>query len=208
QAHRFLNRLSQYLRLLPEELAISGVVLLHDHPVKYGGFSNIYHGKYTDAAGEEVEVALKVLKIFADQSDEHRHILHNKFSKEALVWYYLRHENIVPFLGIDSTTFPSPARAMVSPWMPSGSVLTYMQEHSPSSSYALDMLCDVINGLKYLFSKNIVHGDLCGRNILIDNKRRACLTDFGLARMTLQVIYPRWLDMMDGSRAAQSWRTF
>ncbi|KAJ7882720.1 kinase-like domain-containing protein, partial [Mycena leptocephala] len=88
---------------------------------------------------------------------------------------------IVPFLGIDSTTFPSQARAMVSPWMPSGSVLTYMREHSPSSSYALEMLYDVINGLKYLFSKNIVHGDLCGRNILIDNKERARLTDFGLA---------------------------
>jgi serine/threonine protein kinase len=59
-----------------------------------------------------------------------------------------------------------------------------------------EQLDDIIQGLMYLHSENIVHGDLCGvsvfcavswiliqliqRNILI-NERRACLTDFGLA---------------------------
>ncbi|KAF8209726.1 kinase-like domain-containing protein, partial [Mycena galopus ATCC 62051] len=90
---------------------------------------------------------------------------------------------IVPILGVDFATFPSPSRAMVSPWMPLGSVLKYMGENSPSSPYALELLCDVIDGLNYLHSMNIVHGDLCGRNILIDNDRRACLTDFGFTRL-------------------------
>ncbi|KAJ7894866.1 kinase-like domain-containing protein, partial [Mycena olivaceomarginata] len=89
--------------------------------------------------------------------------------------------NIVPFLGVDSTTFPSPSRAMVCPWMPRGSVLKYMMEHSPSSVYALDLLNDVVQGLMYLHSVNVIHGDLCGRNILIDADGRARLADFGLA---------------------------
>ncbi|KAJ7608066.1 hypothetical protein DFH06DRAFT_1149244 [Mycena polygramma] len=158
RAHRLLNWLAAYLQLLPDELAVHGVKLLSDHPIKHGGFSNIYHAKYKDPDGEEVEVALKVLKIFEDQSDERRLLLHNKFTKEALVWHYLRHKNIVRFIGVDSTTFPSPARAMVSPWMPLGSVLKYMTEFSPSSMYAIDL-----------------------RNILMDKHGRAMLTDFGLA---------------------------
>jgi hypothetical protein len=89
-AHLLLNRLSQYLGILPEEIAIDGVVLLSEHPIKHGGFSNIYRAIYLNPAGKQVEVALKVLKIFDDQSDEHRNVLHAKFAKEALVWHYLK----------------------------------------------------------------------------------------------------------------------
>ncbi|KAJ7777779.1 kinase-like domain-containing protein [Mycena olivaceomarginata] len=169
RAHRLLNLLAAQLKLLPEELAVKEVVLLSEHPIKHGGFSNIYHGRYKNPDGEHQEVALKVLKIFEDQSDDRRNLLHDKFTKEAL------------FIGVDSTTFPSPARAMVSPWMAQGSVLKYIAETSPVAPYAVELLNDVIKGLKYLHSVNIVHGDLCGRNILIDARGRACLTDFGLA---------------------------
>ncbi|KAF7373684.1 Kinase-like protein [Mycena sanguinolenta] len=72
---------------------------------------------------------------------------------------------------------------MISPWMPRGSALKYMKEQSPtpSSAYALDLLNDVVRGLMYLHSVHVVHGDLCGRNILMDEHGRACLADFGLA---------------------------
>ncbi|KAJ7694043.1 kinase-like domain-containing protein, partial [Mycena olivaceomarginata] len=162
--------------------------------VKSGGFADIYHGRYATGDGEEVEVALKVLRIFQDQSDDGRRVLLQKFTKEALVWRYLKHPNILPFLGVDGTAFPTPTMAIVSPWISQGSVLNYMAENSPASRYAIGLVCtpcclifhleselaDIIHGLDYLHSENIVHGDLCGRNILI-NERRAYLTDFGLA---------------------------
>ncbi|KAJ7700927.1 kinase-like domain-containing protein [Mycena olivaceomarginata] len=180
RALRLLAILADFLNILPEELAVPGVVLLSDHPVKYGGFADIYHAKCTNSDGEDVEVALKVLKIFQDKSDDGRRLVLQKFAKEALVWRYLKHPNIVPFLGVDGTTFPSPTMAMVSFWMCEGSVLNYMAANSPVFQYAISVLEDVIQGLQYLHSENIVHGDLCGRNILI-NERRAFLTDFGLA---------------------------
>ncbi|KAJ7321282.1 kinase-like domain-containing protein, partial [Mycena albidolilacea] len=40
---------------------------------------------------------------------------------------------------------------------------------------------NIIISLSYLHSVNIVHGDLCGRNILISEEGCTCLTDFGLA---------------------------
>jgi serine/threonine protein kinase len=109
--------------------------------VKYGGFANIYHGKYTNPDGDEVEVALKVLKIFQDQSDDDRRVLLQKFAKEALVWQYLKHPNIVEFRGVDATTFPAPTMAMVSSWMSQGNVLNYMAENSPVSRYAITLVC-------------------------------------------------------------------
>ncbi|KAF7336393.1 Kinase-like protein [Mycena venus] len=181
RAHRFLSRLAMRFEILPDEIVVNGVTLLSEHPVKHGGFSSVYHGRFKDSNGDDVEVALKVLKIFEDQTDENRRVLNKKFVKEALVWHYARHKNVVPFLGVDFTTFPSPSKAMVSTWMPLESVLSYMGEHSPSSLYAIGLLDDVIQGLVYLHSINVVHGDLCGRNILIDKDGHARLSDFGLA---------------------------
>ncbi|KAJ7028054.1 kinase-like domain-containing protein [Mycena alexandri] len=182
RAHRLLNTLAVHLDMLPEELSVSNVLLISNHVVKSGGFSNVYRGRYTNADGE-VEIALKVLRIFDDQTAESRRLLYEKFNKEALLWHHMKHPNVVPFLGVDSTTFPSPGRAMVSPWMVQGSVLKYVAdpENSPVAPYAIELLCDVIEGLKYLHSSNVVHGDLCGRNILINEHGEACLTDFGLA---------------------------
>jgi mitogen-activated protein kinase kinase kinase len=141
RAHQLLNLLAGHLGILPEELTVSNVVLLSDYPIAHSGFANIYHGKYTNSEGREQEVALKVLKIFEEQSEEHQCILHVSFFKEALAWYYLKHKNIVSFLGVESTIFPSPFRAMVSLWMPQGSVLKYMTQHTPASPYAIDLVC-------------------------------------------------------------------
>jgi hypothetical protein len=141
RAQRLLNVLVHFLKIFPEELVVHGVELLNDRPVKYGGFSDIYHGRYTTYDGGGKDVALKVLKIFQDQSDGDRHLLLQKFAKEALVWHYLKHSNIVPFLGVDEMTFPAPTMAMVSSWMSEGSVLNYMAENSPVSRYAITLVC-------------------------------------------------------------------
>jgi hypothetical protein len=98
RAHYFLNWVATYLKLLPDDVSICDIVLRDEHPVKHGGFSDVYRGIHTDANGVEVEVALKVLKIFRDQTDKNRAILHGKFVKEALVWHSLRREYIAIIL--------------------------------------------------------------------------------------------------------------
>ncbi|KAJ7814160.1 kinase-like domain-containing protein [Mycena olivaceomarginata] len=161
-------------------IAITGIVV-SSHLVAAGGFSNIYRGEYSDAQGNTVEIALKVLRIFQEHNDATLENLRKKFFKEVLVWRYLEHPNIVPFLGVDSTTFPNLAMAMVTPWMSQGNVISYISGNSPCSPYAMSLLHNSIAGLKYLHSVNIVHGDLRGANILVDEDGRARLADFGLA---------------------------
>ncbi|KAF7329029.1 RBR-type E3 ubiquitin transferase [Mycena venus] len=45
-------------------------------------------------------------------------------------------------------------------------------------------LYEIAQGLQYLHSRNIVHGDLRGANILINDDGSACLADFGLSRFS------------------------
>ncbi|KAF7359797.1 hypothetical protein MVEN_00704900 [Mycena venus] len=179
-AHRLINSLSATLRLLPDGISITGIVLSNSRPVDAGGFSDIYRGKYCDSAGNAVQVALKVLRFFQDHTAVALET-QRKICKEALVWRYLDHDNIVQFLGVDSMTFPSPAMAIVTRWMPQGNVISYISRNSPCSPYGAQLLRDCIVGLRYLHSVAIVHGDLRGGNVLVDDNGHARLADFGLA---------------------------
>jgi hypothetical protein len=86
----FLNWLSAYMDQLPADTVVNGITLLSDHPVKHGGFSDVYHARCQDPDGKPVEVALKVLKIFEHQTDRDHRTLHQKFMREALVWHSLK----------------------------------------------------------------------------------------------------------------------
>ncbi|KAJ7881007.1 kinase-like domain-containing protein, partial [Mycena olivaceomarginata] len=153
---RLLNLLAGHLGILPEELTVSNVILLSDYPIAHGGLPTFITGSTQILKAANKKNNLKNADVFSTPV----------FSKKR--WR------------VESTIFPSLFRAMVSPWMPQGSVLKYMTQHTPASPYATDLLGDVIQGLEYLLSVNVVHGDLCGRNILIDRKGNAQLADFGL----------------------------
>lgn len=89
-----------------------------------------------------------------------------------MVWRWLRHPNIVYFLGV-STFFDL---SLVSIWMSHGNVQTYLKNNPKSnrsklvrmfeSNIGRPMLTvrlkvrDIILGLDYLHSINIIHGDL------------------------------------------------
>ncbi|KAK7045071.1 Serine/threonine-protein kinase STY8 [Favolaschia claudopus] len=158
KAQALLNALTLQLERLPEHLTVTGVVLSNEHPLKHGGFSEIYHGKWMLGTTGEYDVALKVLKTFRNNNHNSTAGIPQQLFREALVWRYLRHPNIAPFIGVDSVTFESPA--LVSPWCAQGSLLKYISRHAPVADYALEM-----------------------RNILIEDEGRPCLTDFGLTRL-------------------------
>ncbi|KAJ7875920.1 hypothetical protein B0H14DRAFT_2568514 [Mycena olivaceomarginata] len=85
RACRLPNILADFVKILPEAIAIHGVALLNVHPVKAGGFANIYHRTYTNTDMEQVEVALKALKIFHDQSDDDLRKILQKFAAPNII---------------------------------------------------------------------------------------------------------------------------
>ncbi|KAG1897304.1 kinase-like domain-containing protein [Suillus fuscotomentosus] len=83
----------------------------------------------------------------------------------------LKHANLLPLLGITQGFGPLPA--IVSPWMNKGS-LTILLERDFQQLTLTRMLQIVVH------SENIVHGDLTGNNILIDENGKAFVADHGI----------------------------
>jgi len=66
----------------------------------------------------------------------------------------------------------------VSEWMANGNINEFVKAHKDVNRF--ELLKDVARGLMYMHDQDMIHGDLKGANILIDENRRARLADFGL----------------------------
>ncbi|KAJ7694798.1 kinase-like domain-containing protein, partial [Mycena rosella] len=98
-----------------------------------------------------------------------------RFCREALIWRNLDHDYVLPFLGVDPESFPG-FLCMVSPWMSKGPIVNggVAPERGSIPMY------EIAVGLQYLHSQDIIHGDLRGANILLDDQGHVRLADFGL----------------------------
>ncbi|KIJ08712.1 hypothetical protein PAXINDRAFT_172803 [Paxillus involutus ATCC 200175] len=146
-------------------------------PVASGGYGSVYKCSLRDENDKSLEVAVKSFRYEIPQ-------LQQEFSKtlrrEIKVWHKLRHDNIVPLLGI-ARGFAS-AISTVSPWISGGPLHTYLDTRDADLNLSdrFRLLEGVAAGLRYLHSFPVVHGDLSSGNVLIDNDGKARLSDFGL----------------------------
>ncbi|KAF7325990.1 Kinase-like protein [Mycena kentingensis (nom. inval.)] len=176
KARRIIHKLSEICGLLPTALYIYGVRDREAWPSFGGGYGDIYRATY-----DGKPVALKYMRHFNLRgSGAHRQRL--RFLREALVWRELQHPHILPLLGIDDKSFPL-SLCMVSPWMENSTVVQYLKDRGRDGEVVNRLLFEIAQGLAYLHSRNIVHGDLRGANILIGPgpMHQACLADFGLS---------------------------
>jgi len=148
-----------------------------DHYFAYGGFSEIYKGEWTDpSTGKVVRVAIKLLRgIHTDPTSLEKTI--RRLYRETRVWHSLGHENILPFLGLCRELGPSPA--MISPLYDNADVHRYLANRPDDR---LAVILSVARGLKYLHSKDVIHGDLKGHNVLMNDDGTPLLSDFGRSK--------------------------
>ncbi|KDQ52281.1 hypothetical protein JAAARDRAFT_184453 [Jaapia argillacea MUCL 33604] len=100
---------------------------------------------------------------------------------EVLIWRGLWHRYVLPCLGVNTEYFESAYISMVSPYMGRGTVQQYCLKNDLTADEINLILSQVASGLAYLHGENIVHGDLQGANILMDDRGHCQLADFGLA---------------------------
>ncbi|KAJ7092196.1 kinase-like domain-containing protein [Mycena epipterygia] len=148
-------------------------------PYANGGFASIYKGTLEfferGSRPEAWKRQTVAVKVFLDRKSD----FDRKLRREVAVWYRLHHPNIVSLLGI-TYDFGS-SLSMVSPWMAKGTLNTYLKSGEPRLQDFRPLLMDVANGLAYLHSEDVIHGDLHPANILITDAGHAQLTDFGLS---------------------------
>lgn len=142
------------------------------YPEASGSFGLVYKWDYKREK-QSLQVAVKRFHRVEDRE---------ALRREIGVWKRLRHECIVPLLGYTRDDSPKEPVSLVSLWMPKGTLNSYICG-KPSLAQRYLLLCNVANGLNYLHSESVVHGDLTSLNVLIDDKGQACLTDFGLSSM-------------------------
>ena len=142
-----------------------------------GGFGPVYLGKLDGR-----EVAVKVLDAASQQTER-------EFLREVTILSDYRHPNLLPLLKY-CISQEDRFFALVYPRMvlslddslqlrrALGSGIQYIL----SWSERVNIASDAASGLAYLHSSDILHRDIKSSNILLDEHRRARISDVGLAR--------------------------
>ncbi|KIJ13858.1 hypothetical protein PAXINDRAFT_13406 [Paxillus involutus ATCC 200175] len=188
------------------------VVREGQEPIASGSFGDTYKGTLR-MHGRLINVAVKAIRIFNDGDNANAEKVSiprflplsvlvqqviQRVRREMRIWTNLDHINILPLLGTTMGFGRLPA--MISPWLENGALSSYLERRGDSltTMERLALLGDVAAGLHYLHSQSVVHGDLSGSNVLIDDNGRACICDFGLSTLltelggsTLETSIPR-----------------
>jgi mitogen-activated protein kinase kinase kinase len=92
----------------------------------------------------------------------------------------LKHENIVQYLGSNSD---ETHLNIFLEYVPGGSVATMLVNYGPlGESLIQNFVRQILQGLSYLHSRDIIHRDIKGANILVDNKGSVKISDFGISK--------------------------
>ncbi|EJU01942.1 kinase-like protein [Dacryopinax primogenitus] len=157
--HASLQSQPQLPKVLPI-VGLQGELEVDEHPTQTNTSSDLYRGRL-----EGRPVAVKRLR---DANSNPARVAN--FMNEAYIWRALNHTNVLPFLGIHLS--PTEETGIVTVWIPHGDAMHYINKKPDCYRRAI----------------GIIHGDIRGSNILIDEVvdvtgvwPQARLTDFGLA---------------------------
>jgi len=150
-----------------------------------GSFSNVVKGEWRKKSASKTDppilVAAKIFRGMHNDTAEKVAAVSRRLIRESNTWLRLSHTNIQPYFGHCANLAPSVA--LISPFCGHGTVMHYIKSHPFDEYLRPKLIIDVIKGLEYLHSHNVVHGDLQANNVLVDDVENARLADFGRAKI-------------------------
>ncbi|XP_063838064.1 activated Cdc42 kinase-like [Ostrinia nubilalis] len=141
-----------------------------------GQFGVVQQGTWS-TGNQRLQVAIKCLG--------HERMTSNstEFLKEAAVMHSIEHPNIVRLYGV---VLHLDSLMLVTELAPLRSLLECIREVALRPNFPVPNLCEfaeqICDGMTYLEKKRLIHRDLAARNILVFNKDRVKISDFGLSR--------------------------
>ncbi|KAL4070870.1 kinase-like domain-containing protein [Scleroderma citrinum] len=130
-------------------------------------------------------IAVKQVEIpttASDKSDSRQTNFVQALKMESETLKDLDHPHIVAYLGFEET--PSFLSIFLE-YVPGGSVGSCLRDHGKFDEYVTrSFTAQILEGLAYLHSKNIIHRDLKADNILVEKTGICKISDFGISKRT------------------------
>lgn len=114
------------------------------------------------------------------QNDNRKKSMIEALKREISLLRDLKHPNIVQYLGCGSS---SDYLNIFLEYVPGGSVQTMLNSYGAlPEPLVRSFVRQIITGLSYLHGQDIIHRDIKGANILVDNKGTIKISDFGISK--------------------------
>jgi len=162
----------------PRLRQLDGEVEIGERTYARGPYGEIFVGKWTSGPGEVEDVALKTTKALRMPSPSEG--VNKKPERELLRWADLKHTNVLKFHGIVTKSYPEHPY-MVLPLYKNGNLLEYVKKTSQPDKNRL--LCGSASGLSYLHSREIIHGSVKCKNVLVSDEGEPQIWNFEIARI-------------------------
>ncbi|KLO92618.1 Uncharacterized protein Y057_12378 [Fusarium fujikuroi] len=114
------------------------------------------------------------------QGDTRKKGMIEALKREISLLRDLRHPNIVQYLGCSSS---ADYLNIFLEYVPGGSVQTILNSYGAlPEPLVRSFVRQILTGLSYLHNRDIIHRDIKGANILVDNKGTIKISDFGISK--------------------------
>lgn len=114
------------------------------------------------------------------QNDSRKKSMIDALKREISLLRELRHPNIVQYLGCSSS---AEHLNIFLEYVPGGSVQTMLNSYGAlPEPLVRSFVRQILTGLSYLHGMDIIHRDIKGANILVDNKGTIKISDFGISK--------------------------
>ncbi|KIJ44049.1 hypothetical protein M422DRAFT_169091 [Sphaerobolus stellatus SS14] len=113
-------------------------------------------------------------------NEERKKSMLHALEREIELLKELQHENIVQYL--DSSSDGVYLNIFLE-YVPGGSVATLLKNYGAfEEALVSNFVRQILQGLAYLHDREIIHRDIKGANILVDNKGGVKISDFGISK--------------------------
>jgi len=148
-----------------------------------GAYGRVYMGMNLDSGQL---LAVKQVLIAANNGSKEKAQAHiRELEEEVKLLRNLSHPNIVRYLG---TAREEEALNILLEFVPGGSISSLLGKFGSFTEPVIRMYTkQLLQGLEYLHKNGIMHRDIKGANILVDNKGCIKLADFGASKQVVEL---------------------
>lgn len=144
-----------------------------------GSFGTVYLGM-NPITGELMAVKQVELPSSNKETEQKKLNMIDALQREMNLLRDLQHENIVQYLGSNAE---ENYLNIFLEYVPGGSVATMLSNYGAfEESLIRNFVRQILQGLKYLHDRSIIHRDIKGANVLVDNKGGIKISDFGISK--------------------------